>query len=207
MEEFYPFMSGIWKTKINYKNKEKLIKNIEEYCKKNNNLTPKGWKCLVKSSFSKKENKIPKDLVDIIEKKLNDFLNLIQKNIKLDGNYFINDIWFNYYINDYFQEPHIHKDSLFSGCYYLKFNSNHHHQTTFYNPNHHFNYLNFEDNSYFCFNPQCQEDDLIIFPSLLEHGTKGMRENSNDSRITISFNVCNSSINTYKHCKKEYQYR
>ena len=49
-----------------------------------------------------------------------------------------------------------------------------------------------EDNSYFCFEPDCEEDDLIIFPSGLKHGTKGLKDiNSDELRITISFNIAN----------------
>ena len=52
-----------------------------------------------------------------------------------------------------------------------------------------------EENSYFCFEPNCEEDDIVIFPSNLKHGTKGLKNNSsNELRITIAFNVMNPDI-------------
>jgi hypothetical protein len=40
-----------------------------------------------------------------------------------------------------------------------------------------------------------EEDDIIIFPSFLKHGTKGISDlNTEDIRITISFNISNNSV-------------
>lgn len=192
------FNSFIWKTKINYDDKEKLIKNIEEIYNKNPNKTPEGWDCKIHSSFkNKKQNLeiIPKNLIKLIEEKSNEFLDTHLKLMKLKGKYYMSNIWYNAYKNDQYQEIHHHGDSLFSGCYYLKFDKEIHHSTTFYNPNYDLNYLLLEDNSYFSFTPDCEEDDLIFFPSFLKHGTKAFKQKCTDKiRITISFNICNSSF-------------
>ncbi len=191
------FNSTIWKSKIDYPNKNKLIKIIEENYKKNPNQTPKEWKCLVHSSFRKKnkQTQIPEDLLKIVEEKSNKFLNTYEDKLKINGEYCIKNIWYNAYGKNQFQEPHTHGDALFSGCYYLKFNKNIHDQTTFYNPNFNLDYSKLENNSYFCFTPDCEEDDVIIFPSFLKHGTNGISDlNTEDIRITISFNITNNSV-------------
>jgi uncharacterized protein (TIGR02466 family) len=189
------FNSYVWKSKINYNKKDFLITDLtEDYNKNKNNLTP-NWNCLVYSSFKKEQDKIPEDLLDIIEIKIKEFLDNAPDKLKIKGTYILSEIWYNIYDKHHFQEPHTHGDALFSGCYYLKFNKENHHQTTFYNPNYNLNYSKLENNSYFCFTPDCEEDDLIIFPSFLKHGTKGIvNKNCKDMRITISFNITNSSV-------------
>lgn len=201
------FDSYIWKSKLNYNKKTELIENLIEYYNKNkNNFTP-NWDCLVYSSFKDKEqDKIPNDLLDIIQEKIKEFLEDCPKQLKIKGTYIITSIWYNIYDKNYFQEPHNHGNSLFSGCYYLKFNKEHHHQTTFYNPNFNVDYSKLEYNSYFLFSPNCEEDDLIIFPSNLYHGTKGIKDYSNELRITISFNVINPDIKITKIKNKELHY-
>ena len=190
------FNSTIWKSKLNYPDKNELIKKIEQNYKKNPNQTPKKWKCAVHSSFDNEDTQIPTDLLKIIENKSNEFLDTFDKNSLIPGDYRIFDIWYNAYGKTQFQEPHHHGNSLFSGCYYLKFNKNIHYQTIFYNPNFNLNYSKLKNNSYFCFNPDCEEDDIIFFPSSLKHGTKGVSDcvNIEDLRITISFNIRNSSV-------------
>ena len=160
------FNSTIWKSKIDYPDKYKLIKIIEENYKKNPNQTPKGWGCMLHSSFQK-EKTISGDfedsLLDEIEEKLKQFLKIYVKKINIRGDYIISNIWYNAYGKHQFQEPHTHGDALFSGCYYLKFNKNIHHQTTFYNPNFNLDYSKLENNPYYCFTSDCEEDDVIIF--------------------------------------------
>jgi uncharacterized protein (TIGR02466 family) len=190
------FNSMIWKSKINYKRKNELIENlIKDYNENKNNVTP-NWNCLVYSSFGNRENgKIPEDLLDIIQKKIIEFLEDCPNELKIGSTYILSEIWYNIYDKNHFQEPHTHRRSLFSGCYYLKLNKDIHHQTTFYNPNFDLDYSKLEDNPYFCFSPDCEEGDLIIFPSNLKHGTKGLKKICSDElRITISFNVRDPNI-------------
>lgn len=202
------FDSYIWKSKINYEKKDTLIKNLTEDYNKNKNRFVPRWECFVYSSYSsindQENNKIPEDLLDIIEKKLKEFLEDCPNELKIRGTYNISDIWYNIYDKNYFQEPHTHGNNLFSGCYYLKFDKNIHHQTTFYNPNFNLDYSKVKNNPYFCFSPDCEEDDIIFFPSNLKHGTQGLKKkSSSDLRITISFNVINPvlHLNLYKEIK------
>jgi uncharacterized protein (TIGR02466 family) len=201
------FNSLIWKSKINYNKKFELIQNLTDTYNQDKNLLTKNWDCLVHSSFQNQENgKIPEDLLDIIEKKIIEFLEDCPDELKIRGTYILSEIWYNIYGKNNFQEPHTHGNSLFSGCYYLKLNKDVHHQTTFYNPNFNLDYSKLEENPYFCFTPDCEEDDLIIFPSFLKHGTKGVKKNcSNDLRITISFNIINPDICIDNYKKETYK--
>lgn len=191
------FHSFIWKTKLNYEGKDKLIKKIEDNYAKRPNLTPKKWKCSVHSSMefqTSSDFNIPEDLLDLLQSKITNFLDDYQKKIKLSGEYILKECWYNAYKGNQFQEIHDHGESLFSGCYYLKFNKNKHYPTEFYNPNYKINFSKVENNSYFSFTPDCEENDLIIFPSQLMHGTKGVKNKCEELRITISFNISNKSV-------------
>jgi hypothetical protein len=193
------FDSHIWKSKVKYKNKDNLIQTLSEEFYKNRNKLTRGWKCFVYSSYGDpKQNSIPDDLLDIIEEKIYEYINNCPEELKIKGTYILSEIWYNVYEKNYFQNIHNHGNSLFSGCYYLKFNKDIHHQTTFYNPNFNFDYEKIKENPLFSFEPDCEEDDLIIFPSNLKHGTKGIKEKtSDDLRITISFNIVNLDICSY----------
>ena len=194
------FTSEIWKTKLEYDKKNELIEIIEKSYFSNPNQTPPKWNCKVHSSFGKEFSLIPNDLVNLLQEKVDKYVKTNKNNFNLDGKYFINEIWFNAYKHEQFQEPHTHGNTLFSGCYYLKFNKKIHHQTTFYNPNYNIDFFKVKNNSYFSVEIDCDEDDVIIFPSFLRHGTNGMKDKSKDVelRITISFNVENSFINSKK---------
>jgi|TARA_R100000084_G_C4604920_1_gene125089 uncharacterized protein (TIGR02466 family) len=190
------FQSYIWKSKIRYDGKNKLIKNLENnFIKDKNKFTP-SWDCFVHSSFFDDDQKdIPEDLLDILQEKIKEFLNDCPQELKIKGKFVLSEIWYNIYEKNFFQEPHTHGQSLYSGCYYLKFNKHKHHQTTFYNPNFNINHIKVEQYSIFCFEPDCDEDDIIIFPSNLKHGTLGLREKNDDEiRITISFNIVNPDL-------------
>ena len=193
------FDSYVWKSKINYNKKLELIQNLTDSYNENKNLPTKYSNNpvhAVYSSFDNQENvKIPEDLLDIIEKKITEFLKECPIELQIKGTYILSEIWYNIYGQNHFRAPHTHGTALFSGCYYLKLNKDIHHQTTFYNPNFNLDYSKIEENPYFCFTPDCEEDDLIIFPAFLKHGTKGIKKNcSNELRMTISFNIINPDI-------------
>lgn len=199
MTNYNIFTCPIWKSKINYIHKKELIKEIEKNYEKQPNLKPNGWKCNLHTSFTYKEEENflvneHETLLRDIRNKLEEFVCIHNLKMNLEGNFIMSNIWYNAYMNNQFQEPHDHSGSIFSGCYYLKFNKNKHYQTKFYNPNYNLDHIKLENNPYFCFTPNCEEDDLIIFPSMIKHGTQGVKENCDEMRITISFNVKNENI-------------
>jgi len=205
--EFNIFKSLIWKSRLKYNKKDAFIKIIQENYSNSPIQIPKDWKCTIHSSFDNKSEHIPKDLIKLIQDKCNQFLDLYVKDLKIFGEFYLNNCWYNAYTGDQFQEPHTHGNALFSGCYYLKFDKENHHQTEFYNPNFNLNYSRLESNNYFCFSPDCEEDDIIIFPAYLKHGTRGIKGNHNKLRITVSFNITNSSVCYEEQPKKYFSYQ
>lgn len=192
------FKTSIWKSKIHYPKKQEIIQLYESEYLKNPSKIPDGWKCDLYSSFSYnsddyKSGYIPEDLISLIEEKLNEFFDE-EFTPTLQGTYYISNIWYNIYKKNQYQELHSHGTCLFSGCYYLKFNKDYHEQTFFCNPNFNINFNKVENESYFYSNMDCEEDDIIIFPSNLKHGTKGIVKDCDESRITISFNIDNDFL-------------
>ena len=203
------FNSYVWKSKVKYENKNTFIETIsKEFRENKHRLTPK-WGCLVYSSFRDEGYaKIPEDLLNIIRKKISDFVSDFPEIQEIGGEYLLQDSWYNVYENNYYQEPHDHEPATFSGCYYLKFNKKIHHQTVFHNPSFNSQYDCLVDNPYFCNHLECDEDDIIIFPSNLRHGTKGMRDKHfDDLRITISFNIVNTKYRTNQPKVKKLLYK
>jgi hypothetical protein len=104
--------------------------------------------------------------------------------------------------NQYMRE-HNHLNSYFSGVHFLKYDRKFHDSTTFKNPSIFSEYINFLipekiikgvekeeiENSWLSqsFNLKVEEDDVIIFPSILNHFIK--KQLTEKLRITIAFNV------------------
>ena len=160
---------------INNIDSSKIILNIK-------NLDP-TWDSEVTTSFHDKncvvEEKSFIYLYSIIGESLSDFINT---NFKIK----LLNIWQNNYINNDFQENHIHPSSDFSFVIYKETEES---KTIFFSPN---NYLMqcFYQNGYLDkyfktkFIPKLRKDQIIIFPSYLEHMVK-----KNSNSITISGNI------------------
>ena len=146
-------------------------------------IIKKNWNSETNSSHGN-DNYINKEsmvyLFEIINKSMMDF-------IKNDYKIELLNIWENFYNSNDFQEKHIHVKSDFSFIIYKKINES---KTVFFSPN---NYLieSFYEKkfleSYFKtqFHPELKENQIIIFPSFLEHMVK---KNENES-ITIAGNI------------------
>lgn len=204
-----PFKNAFWKSKLDYKNKDYFAEFIINEYKKSPSMTPNGWNCDVHSSFKKFPNKtndykieqckIPQELILLIEKKCNEFLDEIEIDLKED--FYIQSCWYNAYTNNQYQEIHNHSiGNLFSGIYYLKYDESYHSKTEFLNNYYNLNY--FDDtildeigkNKLFCSSIEIEENDILIFPSNVWHRVKP--SNSNQIRITVSFNIsCTNIVN------------
>jgi hypothetical protein len=146
-------------------------------------IIKKNWSSETNSSHGN-DNYINEEsmlyLFNIINESIMDFIKNDYK-IELLG------IWENFYNLNDFQEKHIHVKSDFSFIIYKKINES---KTVFLSPN---NYLidSFYENkflqNYFKteFYPKLKENQIIIFPSFLEHMVK---KNQNES-ITIAGNI------------------
>lgn len=152
-------------------------------------IIKKNWNSETNSSYGN-ENYINKEstkyLFDIINESMNDF-------IKNDYKIELLNIWENFYNSNDFQEKHIHVKSDFSFVIYKKINES---KTIFFSPNSYLIESFYEKRfleSYFKtqFQPKLRENQIIIFPSFLEHMVK---KNENEN-ITISGNIFINKLN------------
>lgn len=105
---------------------------------------------------------------------------------------FIQDIWFNYYINGQYQEPHDHMnpsydiiDSHFSAVHFLQFDKSVHKPLEFIDPNSKLNRRHMVNDRYA---PHIEEGDIIIFPSHLTHFVTPSEPTPDYPRITVALN-------------------
>jgi|TARA_R100000426_G_C4763342_1_gene88015 hypothetical protein len=115
--------------------------------------------------------------------------NLIKNNFFRSHKIILQSIWQNNYEEGDFQEKHIHQRSHFSFIIYKQIDES---KTIFYNPAF-YPITSFYDSSFLThtnffktdFKPMCKTNQIIVFPSFLEHM---VRKNTKKS-ITISGNV------------------
>lgn len=177
---------------VNYNNPD-FLNSILSNFDKNNPTRDNEWNCFVETSHqSKNKPTIPEDLFNILNKKIKDFC--LSFSHEFFNTVFINDIWYNVYTKNMYQEKHSHVNSLFSGIYFLKFNQYIHSAPVFYNNFFWKDYHQdcFSDIKLFSFTPQIKKGDLIIFPSNMIHEVKPQL--NDDPRITIAFNTTSDQI-------------
>ena len=162
--------------------------NCDEIVLENNNLRS-YWPSETLTSYNNNV-KINKNsslyLLKIIGKELK---NLIKDSFVLH----LTNIWENNYLNNDFQENHIHVNSDFSFIIYKKCEVS---KTKFFSPG---NYLiesfyhNKIINKFFEkeFEPLLTKNNIIIFPSFLEHMVK---KSSNVETISGNINIYNSDV-------------
>ena len=108
---------------------------------------------------------------------------ILEESIKYPFEITLLNIWENNYIDNDFQEPHIHANSDFSFIIYKKVNEG---KTVFFNPIKKL-LMVYTNISYMfdkIFMPKCKTDQIIIFPSFLEHMVL-----KSTNQITISGNL------------------
>jgi hypothetical protein len=141
-----------------------------------------NWESDVKTSFDYKSSIKEKDLNKLLNVIYQSLHELIRKPFKIE----LLNIWKNEYVENDFQENHIHTSSDFSFIIYKKcIESN----TVFFSPS---KYLMgaFYDGKFLeeyfntFFKPELKENQIIIFPSFLEHMVK-----KNSNSITIAGNL------------------
>lgn len=141
-----------------------------------------NWKSEIKSSFGNK-NVLKEDSANYLLSTINETIfDFIKKEYRIE----LINIWENHYLNNDFQENHIHAKSDFSFVIYKKIKES---RTVFFAPNCHLIhsfYLNTFLEDYFKtdFFPKLKENQIIIFPSFLEH----MVKKTSDS-LTIAGNI------------------
>jgi hypothetical protein len=108
--------------------------------------------------------------------------NLVQKIIKEfynNNSFFLSDIWYNYYKQSQFQEPHTH-DSTLTAVHFLLYNKNIHPP------------LQFTEEKLNQIIPEVEQGSILIFPGQYEHYVRP--NNYNDARLTIAFGITINDI-------------
>ena len=109
----------------------------------------------------------------------------VQRNFRVE----LTGLWVNSNHRDHFNMPHTHSPDFFSGVWYLRV-PEHSGGICFMNPVHAntYNYHNFFADD--CFQDSatyyCRDNDLIMFPSYVEHLV--MPNESDEERISVAFN-------------------
>jgi hypothetical protein len=214
------FSSNIYKTKINPNSYDKdiILQNIYTNLDKQKNRDVKKSFGKLHHSYADFENK---NFVEINYDKLipiynNIFKDFFEKNIDSKFTYEWGYEIVNYTatIKDHYMNKHWHlPDYDFSSIHYVSFDKSMP-RTKFYNPNQMLSKslriirpdlnegLNLDNynNSIFCksYELTVEEDEIIIFPSFLEHSIPSSEKEYNKPRVTI---VCNLKYNLKKENK------
>jgi len=111
----------------------------------------------------------------------------------------LEDMWFNYYVNGEYQEPHSHiaptvlRPPVHYSCiHYLKYDDEVHLSTVFHDPIEDLRAHSYEmDSNHYSskWSPRVKEGDLIMFPSYLQHHVSKSQPTPDNPRITIAFNL------------------
>ena len=184
--------------KENKQLKEKYLRAIVESYHKNHIGSPDGWLTnRMHTSFehSQLNQTIFSDDSDL--KKM--YLDYFNQFMDAPWGGFVQDLWFNCYIDGDYQEQHNHvsseslQDPQFSCIHYLSFDSSRHSPVTFCDPSQSLRCVGFDLYSHNYqdgeFSPEIGEGDLIMFPSYLEHYVRPSLKTEDYPRVTISFNV------------------
>ena len=203
------FSIPVWKNALNIDPniKENLLNQITQNYEKYKDYIQPNWTGVVHSTMTDHNNINYDQIIPSYKREYENFVSEQHLNL-YSHNYWIQNPWYNYYLKHSSQEMHDHvsvcsEDNtfvFFSAVYFLKLNDNHP-KIEFYNPNTYSisNGQSEKVRSYFntqninhsfrkrCFDFDVKEDDLIIFPSSLEHAV--FQQRVDDPRITISFNI------------------
>ena len=144
----------------------------------------KTWLSETNSSYNFKNNIDDTSIKYLLSK----IANLLKQNISKPFNLNLINIWENNYAESGYQEKHIHAQSHFSFIIYKDVKES---NTVFFNPNDKLISAFYNDNilnksNFFVqkFEPKCRKDQIILFPSFIEHMVKNNKNNA-----TISGNV------------------
>lgn len=192
--EFFPIF--FYTTKFKYKDndnswaKKILIPRIEKDLRQSNNINS-NWDCNVSTNFHKDKNFLD-EYKSIYQEIIEEFLYELNINQDKISNWNIENIWYNSYNKNVYQERHNHFPDHFSMIHYLEFDSKEHYGTKFFNPN--LNSLTFTQQQLFLRMNQSsqefddiEEGDIIFFPSFVDHLVKP--NNSRKRRTTVALNL------------------
>ena len=190
----FNFSNFIYEDKLKYSNNEFLLNVLNSFDNKSPTRDT-NWNCYVETSHRNKHNSkplVPDEFIQLLNNKLKKVSKKINDNFF--NNLFVNDIWYNVYTKNMYQENHRHYISLLSGIFYFKFDKEIHSPVIFHNNFFHeeYFYSDFSDVNVFSYTPNVDEGSLIIFPGYMFHEVKP--QTTDIPRITIAFNITNNQI-------------
>lgn len=140
--------------------------NCKKINLKNKKFT-KTWLSETLSTFDQSLDEKGKNLKDV-NYLLKTIVSILEEKIKYPFKITLENIWQNSYIENDYQESHIHRHCDFSFIIYKKVSEG---RTVFINPLRNY-FLFYKNTSYMYdefFMPKCKTGQIIIFPSFLEH--------------------------------------
>ena len=195
--EIFPIT--VFKTKILT---NKKLKNIlsPKIIKNSDLLTiPEDWTTNnIKTSFDREPEgfEILQEGSPYRELLMKEYISSLEDVFDKEFNFFVRNIWYNYYGDGEYQEEHDHlgnpfHQSHFSLIHFLSFNKEEHTPPEFRDPLAQLRCLSLELDSNKCgeiYVPDVEEGDLLMFPSYLLHRVLPCKK-TDYPRITISFNI------------------
>lgn len=132
--------------------------------------------------------------VDLITNFYCDVISEFSKEVGLQGEVTVDDMWMNVYEKNCFKGNHTHAPSQWSLCHFILFDPKLHKSLCFHNPSRVIlgsNYpygVDTQVNRYWFaeYVPYIEQGDVLIFPSYLEHSVP--LNTSNQLKATVSFN-------------------
>ena len=187
--------------KTNISNNKKLKTVLAPKIIKNSDLLtiPEDWTTdRVKTSFDREPEgfEILQEGSPYRELLLREYVSALENVFDKEFNFFVRNIWYNYYSDGEYQEEHDHlgnpfHQSHFSLIHFLSYNPEEHTPPEFRDPLAQLRCLSLELDSNRCgevYVPEIQEGDLLMFPSYLTHRVLPCKK-TDYPRITISFNI------------------
>ena len=183
--------TALYSARLNIKNeyKNRIIDKIVDLYKSKKTKSPEHWEGNVQSTHEVEGlEETYKEFVEQIAPHIKEYLKIY--NVESPFKLHFLDLWFNINKKYDYQEFHIHSESHISGVYYLKVPKNSGDiRFKGINNNNMFPLKNTSStiyrNSGFTYEPV--DDDLILFPSYLEHMVT--QSKNDDLRISFAFNV------------------
>lgn len=181
----------------NKKIKDLLVPRIEQY-KKQLNSPPNAWiTTKIITSFDNEEINSIFHEEEISKEIESQYKQVFEEFFDKKWDISIGSMWFNYYENGEYQEPHTHlgdwSNTIHFACvHFLSFDPLVHNKLSFIDPIRRLrsHFLEFDSNKYSqVYELNANEGDIVMFPAYLEHFVKSSSPTPGNPRITISFNV------------------
>ena len=141
--------------------------NVKKIIFKNKNFN-KTWISETPSSYNQSFENVSNMKNENIKYLLETIVKILEEKIQYPFELNLQNIWENNYVNNDYQEPHIHPKSDFSFIIYKDVQEG---KTVFLNPIRNFLmiYSNISHMFKSEFMPKCKNGQIVIFPSFLEH--------------------------------------